>query len=394
MVAATVPLAILANVVRLTTIIVTSEVFGQAAGNHVHESWWASLLPYIPMIGGVLLVGHWLREKKASIAVDEPSAARWSTTELGAGIGVVAALFVVRDIVPALKDWTHNHQYVSAMLLVVFGIAVLRFVCMRREVKAEEQFERAEASLAMRPWSTGTIALSLLLIASSAGGLHYRQGHQKLGSPGVRVVEAPIYDPEGNIAGTHSVPLPERVAGYESKAVPVDHIVLNWLPKDTTYAQRRYKAPDGFEIQMNVVLMGSDRTSIHQPQYCLEGNGLRIERTEVDTIPINQPRTYQLPVKKLTASRMEKGVKVQAVYVYWFVAENRLTAEHGQRMIEMGLDMLRTGVLQRWAYVACLSFCYPGQEEATYARIKGLINATVPEFQLTTGEPATLARNP
>jgi len=45
------------------------------------------------------------------------------------------------------------------------------------------------------------------------------------------------------------------------------------------------------------------------------------------------------------------------------------------------------------AYVACLSFCYPGQEEATYARIKELISATVPEFQLATGEPATLARN-
>jgi len=182
------------------------------------------------------------------------------------------------------------------------------------------------------------------------------------------------------------------------EVVPVDRIVLDWLPKDTTYGQRLYKAADGFQTQMTAVLMGSDRTSIHQPQYCLTGNGWAINQTELDTIPINQPHAYSLPVKRLTASRLVQGpdgaISVRGIYVYWFVAENRLTAEHGQRMLDMGLEMLRTGVMQRWAYISCFSVCAPGQEQATYSRIKELIRATVPEFQLTTGEATRLARNP
>ena len=63
-------------------------------------------------------------------------------------------------------------------------------------------------------------------------------------------------------------------------------------------------------------------------------------------------------------------------------------------MFDMGLDMLRTGVLQRWAYVSCFSICHPGQEEETYKRIKELISAAVPHFQLTTGHATALASNP
>src|SRR6266404_6911099 len=149
---------------------------------------------------------------------------------------------------------------------------------------------------------------------------------------------------------------------------------------------------------MNAVLMGTDRTSIHQPQYCLTGNGWQIDQTEMESIPVSQPRGYDLPVNKLTLSRtwrLPNGSEQRgsAVFVYWFVAENRLTAQHGQRMFDMGLEMLRTGVLQRWAYVLCYSECLPGGEEITYNRMKELIAAAVPQLQLTTGQPAALASN-
>ena len=58
------PLAVAANVLRLTSIIVASEVFSPAAGKRVHESEWISLVPYVPAIIGMLLLGHWLREDK------------------------------------------------------------------------------------------------------------------------------------------------------------------------------------------------------------------------------------------------------------------------------------------------------------------------------------------
>lgn len=62
------PMAVVANVTRLLMIVMAAEVFGQRAGNFVHENGMISLLPYVPAIGGVLLVGRLLREK-AAVAV-------------------------------------------------------------------------------------------------------------------------------------------------------------------------------------------------------------------------------------------------------------------------------------------------------------------------------------
>ncbi len=68
MVAAAFPLAIAGNVFRLTSIILAAEVFGRGAGNFVHEQ--LGLLPYLPAFAGVMLLGHWLRERKASLPLE------------------------------------------------------------------------------------------------------------------------------------------------------------------------------------------------------------------------------------------------------------------------------------------------------------------------------------
>lgn len=250
----------------------------------------------------------------------------------------------------------------------------------------------------MKRDSWSLLLVGLTLIGLTAGMLHHRQTRQKLGTPGVRVIPQPIYDSEGKLLATNSVFLPEEVANYKSEARPVTQETLRWLPKDTTYGQRSYKALDGFEAAFNVVLMGTDRTSIHKPQYCLSGAGWAVDPSEVTTIAVAQPYPYQLSVAKLTASHegvTAAGEKVlqRCVYVYWFVADHELTAAPGQRMWWMARDLLRTGVLQRWAYVTCISYCAPGQEETTYNRMKELIAAAVPSFQLATGEAAPLARN-
>ena len=76
------PLAVAANVLRLTSIIVASEVFSPAAGKFVHESGWFSLLPYVPAIVGMLILGHWLREEKKLAAAAEPLVASTATQNL------------------------------------------------------------------------------------------------------------------------------------------------------------------------------------------------------------------------------------------------------------------------------------------------------------------------
>jgi hypothetical protein len=44
--------------------------------------------------------------------------------------------------------------------------------------------------------------------------------------------------------------------------------------------------------------------------------------------------------------------------------------------------MLRAGVLQRWAMISYFTACAPGQEDAAFERLKKLIAASAPEFQL------------
>jgi hypothetical protein len=162
---------------------------------------------------------------------------------------------------------------------------------------------------------------------------------------------------------------------------------VDFLPKDTSYAQRRYIAPDGFWVNANLILMGMDRTSIHKPEFCLPGQGWRIESKSLVDIPISGPAPYTMQVAKWFLSntvQTESGEKkrVRGIYVFWFVADNEQTVSHGERMWWLARDLMRTGVLQRWAYVSYFTICMPEQGDQVFDRVKQFIAASVPEFQL------------
>jgi hypothetical protein len=226
------------------------------------------------------------------------------------------------------------------------------------------------------------LVAALVLMGGAAGLLKRLQASQSLGRPAVKT---------SPIAGSPRllVQLPYDVPGYSSEPVEQDKLTLETLPQDTSFGGRRYTAPDGFRTQVSVVLMGSDRTSIHKTEFCMEGSGWLINRalSSAVNIHMDRPCSYDLPAMKYVTSREVEieGRKTQlsGIYVAWFVADNdELTADHWQRMWWLARDMLRTGVLQRWALVNYFSVCAPGQEEATFERMKKLIAATVPEFQL------------
>ena len=223
---------------------------------------------------------------------------------------------------------------------------------------------------------------ALGLIGGAAGLLRHLQASQRLGLPAVKTRP---------VAGSQrlQVVLPEHVLGCASEAVEVDKLTLETLPPDTSFGERRYTAPDGFSTLINVVLMGSDRTSLHKTEYCLEGTGWHINRSASSEtkVHMDRPYSYELPVMKFLASREAtiNGEKrlVMGVYMFWFVADNdEYTARHWQRMWWMARDLFHTGVLQRWAMIGCFSACLPGQEDATFERMKKFVAAAAPEFQL------------
>jgi hypothetical protein len=246
----------------------------------------------------------------------------------------------------------------------------------------------------MKKQKSIAFATALVLMAGGVILLNHFRSHRELGLPGVKT--API-------AGSANlkVLLPERVLDYNSEEAEIPAIVTNTLPKDTSFGLRIYKAGDGFETQVNVVLMGTDRTSLHKPQFCLEGQGWTIDqRASISTkVAMKRPVPYDLPVVKLIATKegLIEGQRVVArgIYVYWYVADGAISASASgfERMWWMTWKLLRTGVLQRWAYVSYFATCSPGREDATFNRIKELIAASAPEFQLTPppGETAVAA---
>ena len=238
----------------------------------------------------------------------------------------------------------------------------------------------------------------LLVVLGLIGGTALALGRvkqwQRLSPPGVRVISETMPGVEGLpggtnrtfVAGTQRVDLPSQVLDFTSQLRPVDKIVYDWLPQDTTYGQRLYEAPDGFQVLNNVVLMGTDRTSMHQPQACLPGAGWRIDSTERRTLEMDRPHPYSLPVTQLILSptwqRPEGGRdERRGVLVYWYVTADELTANARASMWSQARKLIQTGILQRWAYVSYFTLCLPGQEEACLERMRRLIRAAAPEFQ-------------
>jgi hypothetical protein len=219
--------------------------------------------------------------------------------------------------------------------------------------------------------------------------LAHAKSVQRLGTPGVKTRP---------LAGSRNleVLLPADLPGYKSEAREQADVVTNTLPPDTSFGQRIYTADDGFQFLANVVLMGTSRNSIHQPQICLTAQGWTINNSasQVVQVHLDKPVPYDLPVMRLIASRTAtsggQNIVQQGIYVYWFVDADRITATHASRSLWMLHDVVLKGVLDRWAYVSFFAICAPGQEDAAFHRITGLIAASVPEFQLVPKVPNEL----
>ncbi len=217
-------------------------------------------------------------------------------------------------------------------------------------------------------------------MAGAAGALMRLKSFQKIGKPGIMATPIP-----GSLQ--MKLDLPERVLDCTSTNVPEPEVVLGYLPPDTSYAERHYVAPDGFDMTGTLVLMGADRTSIHKPDYCLPGQGWSIRSKKTVGLSITGTPAYEMPVSEWVVSNSfptpDGGMKmVSGIYVFWFVADGEETPNHYQFMRWLALDLLRKAVWQRWTYVSYFSVCEPGQEDATFARMEKVIAASVPEFQL------------
>lgn len=229
----------------------------------------------------------------------------------------------------------------------------------------------------------GGIAFALILV--TGGLIHRLRSLQELGAPGVLVAKA---DTDSGL----EVVLPEQVLDFTSqKQSPLPEEIAI-LPKDTTYGRRVYMAPDGMQIALSVVMMGTDRTSIHRPEFCLTGQGWKIDQpaTTVETLQLaggyGKTLEYnQMLLDKELPMASGKTAPARGLYLYWFVADGQETPGQMERMLLMAGDMVRTGKLQRWAYVAYFTYCRPEDEPQVLERLQKFIAASAPQFQISAG---------
>ena len=226
-------------------------------------------------------------------------------------------------------------------------------------------------------------AVVVALMAATAGTLLHMKANQHFGEPGVKT--RPI---AGSIK--LEILMPDSAPGFTSEILTNSETILEGLPKDSSYRCRMFQSADGFWAQLTCVLMGSDRTSIHSPYICMTGQGWLIDNlhTTVEPIHMERPVAYDLPVNKLISTKQLTDPDghtqtVRGLYIYWYVDATHYTANAKEWMAWwMPRDLLLHGVLERWAYISVFAPCLPGQEDATYERLKKLIASTVPEFQL------------
>lgn len=151
---------------------------------------------------------------------------------------------------------------------------------------------------------------------------------------------------------------------------------LGALADDTNFARRNFyrqvTGDDGRSglqtLQASIVLSGKDlNNSIHRPERCLPAQGMNIESSTVQRIPLKNGKS--LTLTKLHCSATDKaspdhpGSGKPYVYLnyYWFVGHDSFKHTHYGRTLKDMKDRLLGGYDQRWAYITVSLSLLSGQ---------------------------------
>jgi EpsI family protein len=185
--------------------------------------------------------------------------------------------------------------------------------------------------------------------------------------------------------GRNPVDLPAFVGtDWIGRRVEVSAVELEILPPDTGFARRNYVALQDprQQVFLSIVLSGRDRSSLHRPELCVEGQGWTIKGSFPHRFEGLLPGGAALPATVLRLERTVKdgGKPVPSLLAYWFVSSDTVVATHWERMLRGAWDRLRHGRADRWAYVLAQTGAEAG-EAAALARLQELLGGTLPAFQ-------------
>ncbi len=232
------------------------------------------------------------------------------------------------------------------------------------------------------------VIVALLLIGLTGGFLKWRGPQQRLGPAGVKLRFDPLQGGAAALQRTNAILMPERLTArlghqYESRNENVDPYELLVLPTDTGFGRRRYRdEADHFEALLTVVLMGTDRASLHRPELCLPAQGVSLVYRNTLRLPTEDGEVEVLQCHGQVPRTAEPGSENRRiVFAYFFLASDRQTSSHTARQFISMRDLIWRGEMPRWAMVTCTTSCWVGEENATFEKMKHFLAVAIPAIR-------------
>jgi EpsI family protein len=192
-----------------------------------------------------------------------------------------------------------------------------------------------------------------------------------------------------------SMTLPNVIGTWFGDDAEVTQKERDTLAKDTQFARKIYKSPEGDQIFVSIVMSGDDMTnSIHRPERCLPAQGWQVRSSSQRTIQI--PGGGSFDVTRLqNAQTLEttdkRRINVTNLNYYWFIGCRDMTASHLTRT-EIDLrDRILKGQSQRWAYVTVAANVTQGiwrperSERQTSEMVEQFVQQLAPRLQKPDG---------
>ena len=235
---------------------------------------------------------------------------------------------------------------------------------------------------------------TLGLIGLTAGLLAWRGPMQRLAPAGVKMKHDPLLGGVEAQLRTNAVAMPDHLIGYGSEAWDVEPVELANLPLDTGFGRRVYWDDiDRFKAVLSVVVMGTDRASLHRPELCLPSQGVVITQRKTIQLPTKEGGVEILQCYGQAPRRGDSGsVQESAIFAYFFLAADRQTSSHATRQLISMRDLVIRGEMPRWALVTCYARSRPGEEDKEFEKMKRFLTVAIPELRSSKSEAKTRRR--
>jgi exosortase len=299
---AAVPVAVIGNIVRILTICLVAQLFGQErAVGFYHD--YSGYVVFVVAVLLMLQLAVWIQR-------------------IGREPEPAAAVAAVPLVAPAAAAWRRFLPCLAAPALAGLGLAV--------------------ATLTPRPEqeSDRFLARELPMQAGAFAGQvpWFCQNDQCLATFLEGEVPAATNATERTCPRCGH-PLERESLGERTK-----------LPGDTRIIKRVYGTGDGRTFTATLVVSGASRLSIHRPEICLPGQGFSILSSRMRTVTLGHGRALRVNVV-----RAARSGEHPIGFLYWFVNPRGETPSHWTRIFSDVWARTVHNRVNRWCMVQIFS---------------------------------------